>query len=163
MNTQTKTRNAIEAFLENWDRHQWMQDHGKWASAQWDEERAAYDGAVEELRAAVESLPAADKADGDLDGVSAALEAVREAAKSLADQVCPDESDYTATGTIDPADAKSSAEDLGIGECSREWECREGWGAYRVGDALYVRWYRDAWGVRHDRDLWVLVDDAFFA
>lgn len=100
-------KETIEAFLEGWDRQEWMQVHGEWASSQ-------------------------------------------------------REGDYIAEGVIDPDEVADGAKALGVGDNWQGWECNEGWAAYRVGEALYVRWYRNAHGNRHDRDLWVCVDDAFF-
>ncbi|MGL4808979.1 MAG: hypothetical protein ACRC4O_09585, partial [Giesbergeria sp.] len=54
------------------------------------------------------------------------------------------------------------ADDTGV-DCSWSgWDCTESWTAYRCGDALVMHWVRQAYGQRHDRDLWVEVDAEFF-
>lgn len=200
-------RETIDSFLSDWDRHVWQQDHGEWASAEWDDERATYTAAGEQLRAsllaatplpgateeqaddytvAVEALDdamveagrldddsdirsaarglvgAAPAAITELDAILAAVAAVEQAARALDGQVQPDDQDYIATGTIDPDGVSDAADALGVSAQWQGWDCTEGWSAYRHGDALYMRWYRDAYGNRHDRDLWVRVDPRFF-
>lgn len=83
-------------------------------------------------------------------------------ASSLDEQVRSDDSDYIAEGVIDPDDVAGTAEALDVVCSWQGWDCTEGWTAYRAGDALYVHWFRNARGLRHDRSLWVLVDEAFF-
>jgi hypothetical protein len=75
-----------------------------------------------------------------------------------------DGGDCIEEGTIDPNDVESEAEDLGVGASWQGWDCREGWSAYQVGEALYVNWWRTPYGGtnRHQRDLWVCVDKSFF-
>lgn len=164
---------TIDAFLEGWDRKEWMHAHGEWASAQWEAERAEYRARAEALEAALEEALTAlrarsadDLRDGvpniDLEGIEDAYEALAEAAEALRDQVRPDESDYIAEGTLDPDEVADGAKALGVGEKWQGWDCTEGWASYRHGAALYVRWYRNAHGDRHDRDLWVCVDKTFF-
>jgi hypothetical protein len=66
-------------------------------------------------------------------------------------------------GIIDPDVVSDGATDLEIGTAWQGWDCHEGWGAYRVGTALYLRWWRNPTTyLRHDRDLWVKIDDEFF-
>jgi hypothetical protein len=157
---------AIYGFLADWDRHEWMIDHGEWASAEWEDARNDYDAALAELRAVVD---AADDADGvsddsDCDAIAQALDDLRECAKALDSQVLPDESDYIEEGTIDPDGVADKAVCVYDGGSHRGWDCAESIDGYRVGDALYMRWRRDAYGNsnRHSRDLWVLVSDDFF-
>lgn len=167
MKTKSEIREACEEFLEDWDRQLWMQDNGEWASAAWDDARDEYDEAVRLLREAVEDLPDADRISyrtgHTVDRVADLSVMLVAAAEALDGQVTPDESDYIETGTIDPDGIRDHATLVHDGDSGSEWDCREGWEAYRHGDALYVRWYRDAWGARHDRDLWVPVDAEFFA
>ena len=75
--------------------------------------------------------------------------------------IAPDQ-DYICDDVIDPDGIKDDAIPLGVGDSWEGWDCREGWAAYRAGDALYVNWWRKAWGNRHARDLWVKVCDEFF-
>lgn len=108
-----RIREACEEFLELWDRHEWMADHGEWASED--------------------------------------------------DDTIGSESDYIAEGVIDPDNVADSAVYLGVDKTWQGWDCREGWAAYRSGDALYLNWWRSpTTNLRHDRDLWVLVDKRFF-
>lgn len=168
---------ACENFLSDWDRREWVIEHGEWASSEWDNERGAYDIAVAKFAAAVETLdeelgnvPESHDYDGgdlanardSMANLNAAFRALESAATSLEGQIKPDESDYTSEGLIDPDGVANRADDLECGIWGDGWDCREGWSAYRVDDALYIRWWRDAWGNRHERDLWVLVDDRFF-
>ena len=57
------------------------------------------------------------------------------------------------------------SEDLEVGSAWQAWQCKEGWDAYRSGDALYLNWWRAPYGgtERHERNLWVLVAKDFFA
>lgn len=163
-----KVYEAVESFLrdeeEGWSRHEWMQAHGEWASAEWDDAREGYTEAVELLASLVGDMPDAERADADgLDAISSAVEAVHTAVAELDGQVRPDESDYIAEGRIDPDEVADQAEDLEVGYSAQGWDCTEGWNAYRAGSALYMHWWRDACGNRHGRSLWVLVDDEFFA
>jgi hypothetical protein len=105
----------------------------------------------------------ADGESVDVEDLLAAMGELQAAAEALRGQVRPDHSDYIEAGTIDPDDVQSSSERLGVGESGKGWDCVEGWGAYRSDDALIVRWYRHAYGSRHDRDLWVVVDEEFFS
>jgi hypothetical protein len=43
MSKQTEIRNACEQFLADWNRGDWMQAHGGWASEEWAGEREAFD------------------------------------------------------------------------------------------------------------------------
>src|SRR5690606_9218569 len=142
-------RDACEQFLEAWDRQEWMQVHGEWASAQWEGERAEYraraealEGALEEALTALRARSADDLRDGvpdiDLTGIQETYQELAKAAEALSYQVRPDESDYIAEGMIDPDGVASNAKDLDVGDRWQGWDCIEGWKAYRVGDALYV-------------------------
>lgn len=166
-------KETIEVFLKSWDRQAWMADHGEWASAQWEEEREDYRACTEALEATLEdalkalrSRDASDLRDGvpdiDLKDIEDAYEELGRAANALLYQVRPDESDYIAEGTIDPDGVADDAEHLGVEVQWQGWDCTEGWSAYRVGEALYAQWYRNAYGNRHDRELWVCVDGSYF-
>jgi len=73
------------------------------------------------------------------------------------------EADYITEGVIDPHDVAGSAEDLGVSASWQDWDCREGWAAMRSGQALILRWWRDpTTDLRHDRDLYVMIDEEFF-
>lgn len=50
----------------------------------------------------------------------------------------------------------------GGGPPKQVWDGQEYWRAYAHGQALYINWVRVAWGDRHARDLWILVDKEFF-
>lgn len=105
MTTNTDIRAVCEAFLETWERRQWMAENGEWASGE----------------------------------------------------------DEIEDGTIDPDGIEEDAVDLAIGASWQGWDCREGWGAYRVGTSLYLRWWRNpTTALRHYRDLWVQIDGEFF-
>lgn len=154
---------TIENFLEAWDRHDWMQEHGDWVSSEWDEARAEYVGAFEALQDAIADLPSADRADvSSIESVRAALKTLELAAVALKGQVRPDESDYISEGTIDPDGVADEAEKLTGEQSWQGWDCREGWAPHRVDNDLYINWWRQAWGDRHQRDLWVLVYSDFF-
>jgi hypothetical protein len=170
---------AVEAFERDWNRGDWMVDNGEWASAQWDDEREDYDGANEkvteafsEVTDAINSIGGSDSADvSDIDAAIEHVESLlgqlrelRECADSLDGAVSSDSSeDYIAEGIIDPDDVSEQAEHVCDVWSVDGWDCTEHCDAYRVGDALYMRWMRSARGARHERDLWVLVDDEFFA
>ena len=139
-------KTTCETFLSTWDRSEWMQDNGTWASEKWDELR-------EEVR---EELKSIDLEDVNLKDVLIDL------ADRLEGQVISGVGDYIEAGTIDPDYVARYAKNLEIEATWQEWDCKEGWMAYRYEDALYLRWYRDAWGSRIERDLWVLVDEEFF-
>jgi len=83
----------------------------------------------------------------------------------LVRRACPfvNEGAYIEEGTIDPDGISDTARYLDVGLNWRGWDCEESWDAYKQEDALYMRWARDAYGARHYHDLWVLVDDSFFA
>lgn len=162
LSEQDLIRRACKAFLSSWDRQEWMQFNGTWESEKWVEAREAYDAAVEGLALAFGGIPSATHADADLSSIEEALTEVREAARALDGQVRPDESDYIAEGLIDPDNVLEMAEPLDVRDNWRGWDCEEGWEACRVRDALYLHWYRQAWGQRHDRSLWVLVDSGYF-
>jgi len=163
--TPTDIRAACETYLEEWDRHDWMSDHGSWASEEWDDARHAYDDAAVALADAVADAPAADDAvDIQLDDVRDALDALVAAATALRGQVLPDDDDYISDDVIDPDGVATRAQALHVGASAPGWDCVEGWDAWRVDDALYVRWWRSQCaGARRPRDLWVCVDDEFFA
>lgn len=159
-----KIEDTIHEFLADWDRYEWMIEHGAWVSAEWDAARAEYDAALAELR---DLVGAADDADcvGHWRGADAIVDCARElarCARALDGQVTPDESDYIAEGTIDPDGVKAKAVCVYDGGSHRGWDCTESVDGYRVGDALYMRWRREAYGNRHSRDLWVLVESDFF-
>lgn len=75
-----------------------------------------------------------------------------------------DEADGIEEGTIDPDEVEDGADDLEVGASWQGWDCREGWRAYRVGDGLYLNWWRTPYPhtARHQRDLWVEVNGTFF-
>jgi hypothetical protein len=171
-------RDICNTFLEDWDRQQWMQDHGEWASENWNEARETYTGAINNLKnereVLVDELNNVSDAEttdrhslhyvrSALKGFEEALVLAESAAKDLDDQVLPNEQDYIAEGLIDPDDVEDKAQDLGIGERWQGWDCIEGWNAYRAEDALIICWWRNACGNRHDRKLWVVVDEEFFS
>jgi hypothetical protein len=169
----------IESFLESWDRSEWMRDHGRYASETWNDEREVYaehqrelTDAVQYLAEKISKLPSAEfvgsffdvkHIEGHLKDIEESLQALSKAAQLLDDQVRPDEFDYIEEGTIDPDAVKDTAIDLDIGSKSQGWDCIEGWAAYRVGTSLYIRCYREAWGNRRDRDLWVLVSKDYWS
>lgn len=166
MNNNRDIYETCEAFLADWDRQEWMQLHGEWASEAWDDAREEYDAALADLLTAVHVLPCGDRVDGAgvLDDVRDALALVEETAAALDGQIVAPEEDYIQEGTIDPDGVSETAHALDVGCVPVQgWDCTEGWSAYRHGDALYVRWWRDACGNRRDRDLWVLVESGFFA
>lgn len=164
-----RIQTQCERFLENWDRHQWMVDHGDWESEKWEDAREEYDEAVADLKAIVHALASGDRTGWsdryEIESMLEAAQAVAEAQKALHDQVTPDESDYIAEGVIDPDEVKDKAIPCHVHHTWRGWDCTEGWGAYRHGDALYLHWCRtpDGGSARHDRDLWVKVNAEFFA
>ena len=179
MNEQTNEaiRRDVAAFLETWDRQEWMQEHGDWASADWEGEREQYEEAVSSLRddleqvcAAVGSLPKADRAGSGAAAVVreavnellARLDSVELAAEALDNQVRQNEHDYIVGGTLDPDCVAGTAERLPVAERWQGWDCYEGWGAYRHETHLYVNWWRDAMGNRTERNLWVLVSADYF-
>jgi hypothetical protein len=159
--SESDIREACESFLEEWDRHEWMQDNGEWASAQWEEERAEYEEALEAL-GKISDQPHSREAV--LTEAGEALERLREAVKALDGALEPDESDYITEGTIDPDNIENAVTNLGVSDCWQGWDCQEGWGAYRHNNALYLNWWRSPYPNtnRHQRDLWVCVSDEFF-
>jgi hypothetical protein len=165
MATTTRDPEArIEAFLEDWNRHEWMNDNGDWASNQWDDERAEYAAAQENVAKLAEQLKTArhGEAEALIGAMSDALDALESAAKALEGSVEPDESDYIAEGVIDPDNVEESCEKLDASASWQGWECTEGWRALRHGNHLYMNWWRNAYGNRHKRDLYVLVEEDFF-
>lgn len=165
MTTKDRVTETVEAFLADWDRHEWMQRHGEWASEAWDDDREAYRAASERLASAIDADPEdVGRLDGpDLEEIQEAFAALQAAATSLEGQVRPGEGDFIAEGTIDPDALEDRATEPEVAAASWQgWDCREGWRAYRVGDALALNWYRLAWGHRHARDLWVIVDLEYF-
>lgn len=156
-------KETCKNFLEDWDRHEWMAAHGEWASSEWDEERKEYEEAAAALVAAAAALPNSDRAQPSaLSELKEAYDRLREAAEALDGQVRPDESDYIAEGLLDPDGVADDAEALDAKDGWQGWDCTEGWRAYRRGRDLYINWWRNAYGNRHSRDLWVLVDKDFF-
>jgi len=171
-------REVCEAFLENWDRQQWMQDHGEWASENWNEARNVYNSAINELNSTRADLVyvlnnvSDDSEEADcnsfyyvrsaLKNFENALELAELAAKNLDGQVLPNDQDYISEGLIDPDDVADKAHYLDFSARWQGWDCTEGWGAYRAGYALIINWWRNACGNRHDRNLWVVVDEEFF-
>lgn len=166
MRTSEDIREAVEAFLGEWDRQEWLAEHGEWASEHWRAKRTDYSLAVAEVREALDELPRAEyAAPEDLADLDNAVGALRSAAHALVGQVLPNEGDYIAEGTIDP-DCLSGSEPLGVSARWSAWDCTEGWAAYRNGSALVLNWWRaptHAQSVRHARDLWLSIDDDFFA
>lgn len=162
---ETTIRETIEDFLSEWDRHAWMQQHGSWASEEWDGAREAYERARERLEKAIDvDAQNVDRRDGlDLDEAREAFEAYVAAASALEGQVRADEGDYIAEGVIDPDGIEDRATEPDVAAASWQgWDCREGWRAFRVDNALALNWYRLAWGHRHSRDLWLVVDPEYF-
>ena len=168
----------VELYLENWNRQDWMQEHGEWASAQWDDERADYAEALKEaleasgvIADALEEAPDDDDCDSPLD-LDEAIDAARElvekleklaaASKAMDGAVRADESDYIAEGVIDQEELRGRCDDTNrVGhESWQAWDCREGWSAHLLDDGRVVlNWWRSVHGTtRHARDLWVLVD-----
>lgn len=169
--TKTDIRNACEQYLQEWDRHSWMQDHGEWASAKWEEERDAYQAAKdtleEVLQAALDDVErsSSDEVPNIMGAISEARDALIEAAEALDGEVRANEFDYIAEGLIDPDDVSDSATNLEVGYSVQEYGSRKGWSAHRYDDDLYMQWWRNPYGgtSRHHRDLWVLVEEEFFA
>lgn len=160
----------IVAFISDWNRRDWMSEHGTWASEDWESERSEYEDAHSEVEVAFNDLTVdatfgADNTVGaEIARLHAALDRLESAHKALDGQVRPDEfSDYISEGTIDPDNVEGGAVSLDIGESWQGWDCTEGWGAYRSDDALVMNWWRSASGQRHQRDLWVVVDEDFFS
>jgi len=182
MNTTETTRvsEAIENFLSDWDRQEWMQDHGVWASDEWEGERDEYNSARTEVESAISEVTTVVGAishadsyqnDWDIEGAICEteellkkLKVLMEIGRKLDGHVRPDESDYISEGTIDPdmVSNVSTAKLVWEGPKTQGWDCKEWYDGYRIDDALYMHWCRDAWGNRHNRDLWVLIDDEFF-
>jgi len=151
-------------IAHDWDRHEWMSLHGEWASSQWDDARAERDEVREllavALREGADAAASARKIDWyDIDAAREALAAVE---RRLDGAVEPDESDYIAEGTIDP-DGVSDDPGTCVWEDSWQgWDCTEGEGIYLAaedgGIRIVHRWWRDAYGARHARDLWRVVE-----
>lgn len=181
MDTTTREQtaaNMVTSFLDGWNRHDWMQEHGDWASSRWDAERAEYDGALVAARDSIDAIadtladaPIAERADADSLDIDSAidsaqdiierLERLRAACAALDGSVSPDGGDYIAEGTIDPDDVAGEchSECRVGGDSWRGWDCTEGWAAYLLPDGRVVaNWWRSAEGQRHERDLWILVD-----
>lgn len=169
-------RGMVESFLSNWDRHEWMRDHGEWASAQFDPQRAEYAAALEAaqesaavIAGALDEAPSDDRVNERLDlcdaidaarGLVAQLERLRAASVALDGAARADSSDYIAEGTIDPDDLRDECRsDQEVKYVSwAGWDCREGRSVYLLDDGRVVlHWWRDACGSRHNRDLWVRV------
>lgn len=168
-------RNAVEGFLADWHRGDWMVNNGEWASSEWKDERETYTERVKALGEAIVDASAVDvpnaaRADASslaevreaLEAALGALEAAEDAAQALDGQVTPGDADHIAEGVIDPDGVAETARALRVGSNWKGWNCSEGWRAYRNGDALYLHWYRAVYGERLNRSLWVLVDDSFF-
>lgn len=159
-------RETCEQFLADWDRHVWMQDHGEWASSVWNDARTTYTEALAALAKAAKEAPVAERVTSPrraLEDIKSALATLQEAAEALDGQVRPDESDYIATGTIDPDGVEGEAEALDVKREWSGWDCQEGWRAYRHKADLYLNWWRVAYGcLRHGRDLWVKVQADYF-
>jgi hypothetical protein len=178
----------VERFLANWDRQEWMQANGEWASDAWSCERAEYDDALAAARSLCPAAPEDDEDDAYWDicealddappgarcdealrlpelpaeapaDLVAAVQKLGAAASALGGAVRPDESDYIATGTIDPGDLRDECTDEPFDNNAWSgWDCNEGWNAYLLDDGrIVLNWWRAARGQRHDRDLWVLV------
>ncbi len=43
------------------------------------------------------------------------------------------------------------------------WDCTEGWVAHQMNDDLVLNWYRNAYGHRHSRDLWLVAIEGYFS
>lgn len=102
----SKILETVLAFLEDWDRSEWIAENGEWV-----------------------------------------------------------DDDHIAEGVIDPDGyvENEEREHTGIKRVWDGWECREGWTAYRCGDALVLNWFRSPiTRLRKERDLWVTVDPKFF-
>jgi hypothetical protein len=89
----------------------------------------------------------------------ATLHAAYVAAERACDgEIKPDENDYIEEGTIDPDLVKDNPGVKVWSQSWQGWDCTEGEAVYLavVDGALRLvhRWYRDAYGQRHDRDLW---------
>jgi hypothetical protein len=105
MTTTTTDRRKTAAkmaqrYLEDWDRQEWMSDHGEWASAEWDDAREEYvaraaeavEAADDEAIAVAEAAEAAEAAaeaadDAEARAAAAAATEAADAARSLADAV----------------------------------------------------------------------------
>lgn len=164
-NTDTNLiRRACEEFLASWNRAEWMSTHGSWASESWNEKREMYDEALSDVEQALEEVPTSGDRASTVE-VQALLDAVQElmsATKALDGQVVP-EFDHVAEGLIDPHGVSDKEiEILDVRTSAQGWDCIKGWCAYRYGNALFLNWYRSAWGDRRERDLWVQVDPDFF-
>lgn len=168
-------REACERFLHTWSRRDWMSDNGEWVSEQWNDARdevRAILGTVDVEALGIDdiNLDPETMSNYDIDELEErmrqstdldrdAIERLLGAAEKLRDQVHPgpDGRDYIEPGLLDPDGVANDATPLDIGDTWEGWDCREGWQAHRCGDALYICWTRDAWGQRHERELWVLV------
>jgi hypothetical protein len=146
-------------WVTEWDREEWMQDHGEWESARWDERREARDEAREAL---AEVLREAASADGnianiDFDAIEEARVAAVEAEKALDGEVTP-EADYIAEGLIDPDEVSDDPGRKIWSNSWQGWDCTEGESVFVAvtdrGLRVVHRWWRNAYGQRHDRDLW---------
>jgi hypothetical protein len=156
-------RLLVEAFLEDWDRREWLADHAPWASEEHDAARVHYDGLRAEL---LEALVEGERLDSAASGqLLAAMERLQGAIHLLDGQVLPDDGDYPVEGTIDPGERAERLERDGavLAKAHAEgWDCVEGWDAYLDEDgALVMNWWRTARGNRHQRDLWVVVDSHY--
>lgn len=155
-----KIINTINSFLNEWNRHEWMQAYGEWASEEWDIHRENYDLQVECVQ---EALVNADSLDYSAAcELTSQLESLLTCIKALDSQVLPDDSDYIAQGIIDPDEIKDKDKELLTSQMWTGWDCKEGWDAYRLGDDLVLNWWRDAYGERHQRDLWMTIEKDFF-
>lgn len=155
-NAKDEAMAIAEVFAEEWDREQWLEQHGRWASEEWDDARAAYAEAVAELSEVLDSSDPERPVDTDELMYAAAL--VRDASEALVDQVTADD-DRIAEGTVDPDDVSElCTPDRELEHASAEgWDCVEGHAVYLLPDGRVVyRWYREGRGERRSRDLYVV-------
>lgn len=181
MTTTTKThaaraREMAAEFLSEWDRHEWMHAHGKWASANFKTQRAEYAAALEAaiesaavIADALDEAPSEDRVHERLDlddALEAArcmvdqLERLRAASVALDGAAREDDNDYIAEGTIDPDGLRDECRSDQEIACAswNGWDCREGRIVYLLDDGRVVlNWWRSAYGARHERDLWLMV------
>jgi hypothetical protein len=139
MNTTTTTPIEIIAIRETVEN-----SYAKWDRYVWKRDNGT--GASEEWDAKREAFDAQEKA------TRAALESV----SAILDDVYS--TDYRPW-----RDVASAIDATQEWPASQGWDCTEKMIAYRHGDALYIWWYRKVWGNRRERDLWVLVDENYFA
>jgi hypothetical protein len=157
----------FEGLVEDWshdqNRQEWMQDHGEWASAAWDDAREAREEAREALAEALREAATADGnvANIDFEAIEKARVAAVEAEKALDGEVTP-ENDYIAEGLIDPDGVSDDAGRKVWSQSRQGWDCIEGESVYVAvtdrGMRIVHNWWRSAYRQRHDRDLWRVVD-----